>query len=416
MKIEITPDTDVLKMQNDHPMALTLVGLFFSMISIIIFIVGGHAMMSQDGSMILLLIQAALFITIGLLLALGRSGVIIDKRNMMITKWYGILAPILKFHKPIADFNRVLLTKEARRSGKSTITVYPVSVESGADKLVEIAAPTDFNSARQLSENIAKYLRLDIADSSSGEEIIRELDFLDESLRDRVKRLNEIIETPEMPPNMRAVVEEQYGILSIRIPPMGFGCLHYVMLTPALFFGVFIFAFMGYPALKEGTDFVPLIMTGIFFLIPLAILLNFALSSARRQYRIEVSRATLKVEQINLFGKSSHEIPVDELESLVISASRIPLEAIEEFAEGKTDTFSSLTQNENITAEQQIEMQKIMIPNSKFKGLMNMLIRILPGPGIIATSDKLSINFGRSLLPSEIKYLHALIKKTIVGA
>lgn len=72
------------------------------------------------------------------------------------------------FEAPLTELARVQLHTEVRGYGKSRQRVYPVTLE-GPAKTYEVDAPSDYLSARRLSETIGMMGNLEVLDSGMGE-------------------------------------------------------------------------------------------------------------------------------------------------------------------------------------------------------------------------------------------------------
>ena len=272
-----------------------------------------------------------IFATVGAALVLGRAGKRIDRRAGTVSTWWGLLVPFRCKEMPLADFDKVAITHEVRRSKNSTYTVYPVRLRGEGSAKVDVETPRDEAKARALGEEIAKFLTLPLHDSSVGSVVIRQADELDESLRERAERTGERAEVGSPPPDARAISSVTGDILTFEIPPLGFRPLVlFIMgaslLCPLVFAGVFVVPF----TLTEDVPLgVKLIFAGVlcilFIGVPVGIAWTFALRMAKKTARVDVSPLELRVTVRGLFRSSTHAIPTAELEELqVVNLTKTP--------------------------------------------------------------------------------------------
>ena len=92
---------------------------------------------------------------------------------------------------------QVTITREIRRSDKSTYTVFPVRLTGDDAGEVKLCEPRTYSASRGLAEELARFLELPLADSSSGTEVVRGHDQLDESLQEHLRESGALPELPE---------------------------------------------------------------------------------------------------------------------------------------------------------------------------------------------------------------------------
>ena len=263
-----------------------------------------------------------LFAGIGAAFVFGRAGKIIDRRAGTVTTWWGLLVPFKTTVTQLADYERVTLSREVRRSKNSTYTVYPVRLVGAGAGGVKIEEPRNVNAARKTGEEVAKFVGLPLADSSSGALVVREADQLDESLRDQARRTGERADVREPPPDARATHSVAGDSLAFDIPPTGFRLGHYFAMGVGLVFPLIVLLVF-FPSVLgskgpsgSGKWLVAGLLTLFFVILPLVATWGAALSSARATTRVEVSPALLRVSTTGLFRTKTTVIPTDQLEEL----------------------------------------------------------------------------------------------------
>lgn len=174
---------------------LMLFGLPFFLIGWFIMLTAlGLTGVDVEGDMpvLFMILFGLVFAGAGTALMFGRSGVTIDRTTMKITKWWGLLVPMKVTEYDLNGFDRITVGKEVRSDSNSSKTVFPVRLAGGRGiEDLEYDASGDYPAARRLSEELARYVGLDIEDSMSGRTVHRRREELDESVRDRIRRTRE---------------------------------------------------------------------------------------------------------------------------------------------------------------------------------------------------------------------------------
>jgi len=281
-----------------------------------------------------------------------------------VTSWWGALGLRKKTERPLDDFNRVTINKEVRRSKNSTYTVYPVRL-SGEGKPINIEEPRDYKSARATAEELAKFVGKGILDTSSGEAVERDLESLDESLRDRARRTGETIEVPEMPPNMKSKCSVEGRQMVVEIPAEGLRPVMLLLLAVPLVIAAVVFLSFIMPLLDEK-----------------------GMPDTFRWTQVVASPDGLRIEQRTAFSKKVTEIPAVELEELLCPVARAPAEA-------------------------QRDLDGSDMPQAA-KGLLLALAQGAKG-GIIARSDQQIVEFGAGLPANELRWIHAVLTKILTA-
>ena len=331
----------------------------------------------------------AVFATVGGAFLFGRAGISIDTAGHTVTTWWGALGFRKNTVHDLDAIEHVTLRKEVRRSKNSTYTVYPVRL-AGLEKPIGIEGPRDYKEARALAEETAKFIGKNILDSSSGEEVERDVEGLDESLRERARRTAEIVEMPDAPENMRSECRIEGRQIIVDLPAGGFNPATRVMLVMGLVIPVFVLLVFVRPILKEAGMPTPIkyILVGfitLFFIIgPLVMMFTKGLGASRSSTRIIASPDCLQHERKGLVFKKVTQIPADELEELVLPGG------------------GNLNE-----AEQAIDQSQA--PDAA-KAILKSLARSRKR-GIIARSDKISLEFGNELPAEELRWIHSVIAK-----
>ena len=348
----------------------------------------------------------AIFTGVGAVLMFGRAGLIIERDTNRLIKWWGLGTPMKTKEYSLSLFEKITIGRERRKSGKSSRTVYPVRLEGGGGvETIEYEAPVDYQEARRIGEDLSKFLGVNLEDTSSGKKVIREPDALDETLRDKIQRTGKAPDFLSAPYDMRSRVQKEDSSVVIEIPPTGFKSTHLFHVVPAFIFAslvgfFFLRPFMSLPT-PDIVRFVFIAFILLFFIIlPIITSLGYALGQAHRRYKICVTPNLLRVEEKRILRRKMIEIPGEELEEL---------ELVDTGSVMKT-SMEDAQQRKHMTAQDELRMQRMLDPNSFFGRLSRMLAR----SGIIARSDRQTVQFGKSLSAEELKYIHDLILQVMV--
>jgi len=216
----------------------------------------------------------------------------------------------------------VILSREERSAGRSSYEVFPVRLEGAATDAITIHEPRDYDKARRLGEEVAKFLHLEIRDRSSGEEVAREAGALDKSLRQRVKRSGPTTRMPQQPPGAKASVSfgGKRSAVTIDIPPIA----HWLWFALAgLMIAGLSAVFIEFdPKLsKDLPNIGHLFFT---FLVLLCLVLPAMLFIAHRMgavhhERLVVSPDGLVLTRRGIFGTNTIHLKADEIEEVEIT-------------------------------------------------------------------------------------------------
>jgi hypothetical protein len=396
-------DPDVIERKSGGG-GLTLFGIPFFLAGLWVLLIGlGLGPATAEGGFAgsaLAVLFGLIFTTIGGLLIFGRSGLIIDRRENRVVQWQGLLVPLRRTVRPLDNFDGVRI--DCNRGDKTT--TYPVQLKKGDSTTgaITIESPTDYQQARRSAESLARFVRMPLEDRSSGKPVIRDSDHLDESLRERVRRLGE--EQGFFPPQplpMRTKVEQTADGVILSIPHSTFGTGRLFRLVVALIIAG-VAAFVVLPGLLAipAPPLIRYLIIGFVVLFSVLMPLLAALRSSAGSSRVTVTRAFLRVEEG--FGRKGRaiEIPADELEELEYADRRAMLKALDMSGMKKLKDFGD-TGTPRLPDGRPVPMMVLRIA------------RLVPSHGITARSDRAVVTFGKGLPDEELAYLHFLVRKIL---
>ncbi len=234
-----------------------------------------------------------------------RFGVILDRQRRIITTWWGLLVPFHKTEHPFSQMHYVTLSHERRGHGKSRYEVFPMRLEGADADAITLYEQDDYDKARRLAEEIAKFLHLGIRDRHSGEEVVRDAGTLDESIRQRAKRLSLTSRMPVQPPDARSSVSFAGSppTATIDIPPL----MHW-----AWFVLGGIVAWIIVSSVFIGLDF-------MFLFLPLLFMLAAYSAGMLHRERLVVSPDELVLTRRGIFGTNTIRLQANEIEEVEIT-------------------------------------------------------------------------------------------------
>ncbi len=329
------------------------------------------------------------FAAVGSAIMFGRSGTRIDRRHRRITTWWGVLVPFHSQELALDGYDQVTIQCETRRSssskgGSRTYTVYPVRLE-GAKPRIDLGEPREYEAARAAGEQVAKFLRLRLADMSTGRPSVREAAELDESLRDRIRRTNRVVMIPPPPgeTKTRCDITPHQVQFEIASPRPGAAILGGVTAVALIFPGIVFFTFF-LPLLNdEKMPFeVKLLFLsfigGLFMLLPFCLVMGRVLGGVISE-QIQASTRSLRVTLRRRFSTRTVEIPVHELEELVLP--------------GVAHTGM---------AGLPPALRQLATPAMRLRGIQ-------------ARSDRTNVEFGAGLPHDELHWIHSHVLKALTS-
>jgi hypothetical protein len=378
-----------------------LVGLFFMQIPLGIIPVQKS---SETLPFIFDILFGAIFATVGAAFVFGRNGIILDLGRGRIIQWYGLLVPMKRTEYMLAAVDQVEMNFSSGDSDSPATWPIKLSGQS-ITKPISVLQPASFTEARLLAEELSRFLRKPLVDSSTGEKIIRDPDHLNESYRDRIRRTGEAASfLPPEPSTMRSRVERTSEGLIINIPASPKSFIHYfsifVPLVFAVIVGLFFLPMIPIRSMPGLIRTIFLGFVGLFFIAAPVISMLRKMSRLKKEFeRITVTKAFVRVEALKQGKSTITEIPLTELEDLVAPSTRDAINTIEVSGMKKVPLGDTGTPR--------------MPDGRPVPRFLISLMKMVGAKGIIARSDKTVIEFAGGLDEAEVTWLFALIRKTI---
>lgn len=353
---------------------------------------------------IIIVLFGSIFAAVGTCLVFGRSGIIIDRGRGRVLQWYGLLVPMKRTEYMLDSIRQVEMSFSRGDSDSAATWQVKLSGEEIA-KPISVLQPTNFTEARQLAEELSRFLRKPLVDSSTGESVTRDPEHLDESFRDRVRRTGEAVSVlPPEPSTMRSRVERTGDWIIVHIPGQAKSGIYYIPVFFSLVFAGIVVWFFLLPIIASPMPgfirYVFLSFISLFFIAGPVISVLLRVFRLKKEFeRIIITKDVLRVEALKQGKHATTEIPVSELEDLVAPTLREVMNNTE------TPGMKKVSLGDTGTPR--------MPDGRPMPSFMLSLIKMVGSKGIIARSDKAVVEFASGLDEAEIAWIFALIRKTI---
>ena len=319
------------------------------------------------------LVGAAVFIGIGLVLLFGRAGCTFDRHAGEVSTWWGALGFRKSRVRAITDFRQVTLDRRIDRSDDRIDTLYPVQL-SGVGKPLRMVQPREYREARRYAETVAGFLGLDLADTTTGQTIIRTSDTLDQSLAERLRASGEALQWPALPQGSSVT----YGVagrdVTIELPGSSREAGIVVLPLLALLLVVGIMVIIMFP--------------GVLGIRPLWLILGWVVA-------VGGVAAVMLTRRSGAAARGAREV-----ERIIVNADRL---RVEQQVLGRMEGWT-------LSAD---AVEEIVLPGpaSNPWGLL-----LGHSPGLIVRADAETHTFATGLAEAERDWLHDVIRYVLSGA
>jgi hypothetical protein len=350
---------------------------------------------------------------IGVFLMFAREKIVLNRGQAFVARGWRLFVPVKWQQERLNDFRRVLLKGKAGRGSNSSDEFYSVVLErvySGKDFAVEESG--SYLAARQTAERVARFLRFPLSDATSGSEVIREPEHLDEPYRSRVKRLGEKILVPEPPGSMTARIKEEAGRLTVEIPPPGPGKKAMLRLLPPIIITLAIFYFF------SGFRHLPMPCTvrvffsgffGLFMLLPILSGLREFMTYALRAERLTLTDDILRIDRRQGFRWKTIEMQVNEIEEMYLPEPP-RLEGVR-LPGGKLMLPENFIRRAERNDPSPGDLGRGVVIGRRTQAALSWIMKIAPGAQITFLTDRSMESFGRGLGSEETAYLFAKLRQ-----
>jgi hypothetical protein len=284
----------------------------------------------------------ALFST-GVIFCFGRRGLVFDRNQRTVSRWYGLLIPMHTKVFPWDSFSEIAITSE---SGEDS-TAYCVRLAGRAKlKVVQVREELE---ARRWAEELACFTGLPILDSSyTTTPVRREAMHVDVPLREQLRSSGQTLDLAPPPPGMQTKVSCEGNTVLLRLPKVPWGASIGILAITLL--GV-LFIAGGVPIALYSSPAVSKTFAGIaalVILLPVAVTFRSVWLYARYGCEVVANAKRLRVMQPSLLKLKVDEIPCSELEELRIEG------------EGKWCRLAALSDKETVRFGQGLPREELV--------------------------------------------------------
>lgn len=356
---------------------------------------------SEGGSETAFIIIFGLVFTLaGIAIIRGGKSYRIDLATRRVETLQGSFVTTSRKSEPLDNYRAVRVEKNEGDSDSPT--TWPVSLAGDKDAKLVMEAPESFAEAMAKAREVAASLNLPIEDKTLGTvTVVHEAGRLEESLSEKIRRKGEDIHTlPPRPQVMKSGISSTGEGVAVTIPHRKVGKvpIFRTLFTLLIFYLGWIFIKWMLSGenmtVSPGSELVPYILAcGAIYGLAKLLLYNVSDLSQRFSWaaRITASPAYLRIEENEGYTVSKREIPAADIQELVYQYN------LEE--SGLQEDGNKLGAPDGTTV-------------TKTAGWM---VSHYAPKGITAVTATEKFKFCENLPHAEVKYIHALIKKTLAG-
>lgn len=253
------------------------------------------------------------FLVASVLRALHSTSCVIDRSTSTLTLRSRVMGFPRERTVSLVGIHCVRLSRELRGGGNSRRQVFAVRLVGAEPPGILLLERGAYRDARVTAESVGRFLHVDMRDNTSGVTVLREAGTLDETARDRVRRVWRTPTLPARPASCRVVRSVHTGGGWLRLPAPGLRDRWVVLGT----FGMLLFV----PGLAAATArdlsgtaaAVELTLVGLAALAIVAVTLRATLG----RDTVEVTATKLVLRRWGLWPLRA-TIPLTELEELTL--------------------------------------------------------------------------------------------------
>ncbi|MBN1808752.1 MAG: hypothetical protein JW909_06755 [Planctomycetes bacterium] len=301
---------------------IALFGLPFLLGGLMAFAVSAGLLGRVDGPLAVGYVVGGIFTVVGGLLVFARHELAFDPDKGTWHQWWGVLVFRKKQEGLISDITEVELSREVRRSDKSSYVVFPVRVKAGAVTL-NVAAPRDFDQARRMAELVAKGIRKPLSDRAGDKPRRIEPENLDKNLKQKLREGEIRIAHIDEPSSKKCTYEVEGTTVRFTMPagniPQGVAGLLVALVFPSFVYFVFLRTLLAEKEMPPGIRYVFTGFICVFFiLLPLVMGVSMALKAFLTSEHVEVSPSGLVRRKAFGPWAAAAELDADEIEEVVV--------------------------------------------------------------------------------------------------
>jgi hypothetical protein len=262
-----------------------------------------------------------IFAAMGLLLIFGKWGMEVDLDRGTVARWWGLLRPLRRTERRLAEFDRVVLAEQITEVGGHENQTYAVRLE-GAGEPMDLQRTLTPGPARLEAEAVARFTGLPLHDETAEEPlVVRQPHELDESVRERATRQGQ--GAVPAPPLEDSPVEcrVETDALVLHMPRRSLGLAGWWAVV--VFFGAWVIPaslVLMAQAGRIGGSGPGLVVLGVlalvFLLVPVLCLFAGLVRHLATRESLRLTPHTLELQRRGLFGTREVRIPAARLEEI----------------------------------------------------------------------------------------------------
>jgi hypothetical protein len=353
-----------------------------------------------------LILMSIAFTAVGGALVFGRSWTTIDRSRREVIKQSGLLVPLKERIVPLDGYAAVTLG--FIEGDSDTADRFPVALKTRTGPDLPLCNFTEYAQARECAKAVAAHLRLEIEDASTDHPVQLPVSQIDIPFQERLQSEDHaLLSDVACPPGARSQVTTETGAVTIVIPLRR---MHTLVLAATLV-PIAIPLVIG-PALarffRESQTPAPVgwtflgFLTLCFGILPTMTIVNGFVRSRRGRTIIRASEQGLLIQErgawttrpiASLDASDILDVDYSSRESSIASAKRAAEQEVLQSYPSASSTVG-------------LRIERMAVA----------LTRHAKGKGVTVKTRKSLTTFGEGLDHAEIRYLHSIVRRALIGA
>ena len=369
-------------------------------------VVPARGLDSSTATWIVMPLAALAFTVVGATLVFGRVWTAIDRAEGTLEHQWGLLVAMHTTTTRLGDCHAIVIGFNPGDSDSRD--AFPLTLKSSSAGDPKVFTASTYADARECAAVLARLLNVDVEDATSDHAVRVAASKSALSLPERL-RLDGPDQDPLRPSNMRSEVRSEANGVRITIPA---GPVHPLVIVVTLVpVAIIVFVFGPLVALFWKTKpsdpaggIVFGVLTVLFAAIPVMTVLNAIVRARRGATIVTASTDGIRIEQRGAWRTTTtgsysaadiFDVDYSTTESMMVSARRTAV-AIARESDGMARSTNTVS-----------------------PGVERVLTRIVAfarSKGITLKTRQGLVSFGAGVDDGEIRYLHALIRRALIGS
>ena len=391
---------------------LSLFGLPFFLAGIFVALIGVRVVPVANAADVpawawpLIFLMGLAFVAVGGGLIFGRRWITLDRVQGTISKRWGLVVPMRGETHNLRDYDAVALRFEAGDS--DTADRYPVVLKAKAGQAdLALSTSTQYGESREKAAAVARFLGFPLVDASTDHESVTTAEQADATFQERVRAGDDHREEAVRPLRMLSQVRDAGSAVEIVLPGPGFrpGSL----IGFAVSAGLLMYAapqlllFFRQTRTPEPVQFVFVgVVVLLFVLVPLRGVVGSILLAGRGRTVVTSSGEGIAIAEHGAWRVKTTRVPAADILGLDYGTADAALQSARQFAAERA-------------------AQAGHTPSPRWQGRpaprwLAVLGRFVKSKGVIVKSRSGLVAFGAGLPDDEVRYLHAIVARTLAGS